>query len=330
MGNVTVLITGGSGFIGTNLVEHHLRGGDEVINADCAPPRNVQHRNRWREIDIRDSARISKLLLDLKPEYVYHLAARTDLDGTTVNEYSTNTIGTASLITALGRLSHVRRVLFFSSRLVCKIGYRPCCEDDYWPTTAYGTSKALMEKMIRERGAEIPGSWSILRPTSIWGPWFDIPYKTFFLTIARERYFHPGWHPIYKSYGYVGNIVEQLSRLAAATDDQAGCQTIYLADYEPLEVHSWANLIQQAMGVRPIRTLPISLLRPIARLGDLGKKTGWKNPVLTSFRLNNLVSQMVYDLQPLRAIVGETSHSVEEGVETTVEWMRAHHELPLS
>jgi hypothetical protein len=66
-----------------------------------------------------------------------------------------------------------------------------------------------------------------------------------------------------------------------------------------------------------------SVLRPIAWLGDALKTLGWHNPPLTSFRLNNLLTPMVHDLEPLRAIVGELPYTMETGVSLTVDWLRA-------
>jgi nucleoside-diphosphate-sugar epimerase len=45
-----VLVTGGSGFIGTNLVEHLLSGGREVLSLDTQPPRDPAHEAAFRLI----------------------------------------------------------------------------------------------------------------------------------------------------------------------------------------------------------------------------------------------------------------------------------------
>ena len=68
-----------------------------------------------------------------------------------------------------------------------RIGYQPDSDTDYCPTTAYGASKALGEEAVRAAQLDVP--WVIVRPTSIWGPWFDIPYRTFFDSIQHGRFF---------------------------------------------------------------------------------------------------------------------------------------------
>jgi hypothetical protein len=86
-----------------------------------------------------------------------------------------------------------------------------------------------------------------------------------------------------------------------------------------------ANLIQKAFGERNVRQIPISFLMLMAKIGDVAKFCGMNNPPLTSFRLSNLLTEMVYDLEPLQKIVGELPFSLEDGVVNTVDWMRGTH-----
>ena len=47
-----IIITGGSGFIGTNLVDYYLARDCHVLNLDHLPPRNPAHLNYWQKVDI--------------------------------------------------------------------------------------------------------------------------------------------------------------------------------------------------------------------------------------------------------------------------------------
>ena len=49
-----LLVTGGSGFIGTHLVER-LRQAHEIVNVDRQPPKLAEHRSYWRQLDIKDA-----------------------------------------------------------------------------------------------------------------------------------------------------------------------------------------------------------------------------------------------------------------------------------
>jgi nucleoside-diphosphate-sugar epimerase len=321
-----ILVTGGSGFIGTSIVQGHLSLGDEVVNVDAVAPRNLAHKPQWVQLDICNVAALHELVQRVQPDFVYHMAARTDLEGTSESHYLANIDGVANIVSALGRVTTLQRVVFASSRLVCKIGYCPTDDQDYCPTTPYGSSKVRGEQIVRSSRLP-PAKWTIVRPTSIWGPWFDVPYKNFFLAIARGVYFHPNRMRISKSFGFVGNTVFQLRQLLQAPSEKVGGKTLYLADYPPIDVLQFATAIQHQIGARRIRTLPFSVLRMLATVGDLLKSAGWEDPPLTSFRLANLTTDMVHELTDLEHVVGALPFSVREGIRETVQWLRAQGEI---
>jgi nucleoside-diphosphate-sugar epimerase len=316
-----VLVTGGSGFIGTNLIEACLGAGITVMNLDPEPPRNPKQLPLWTKVDTLDSSAVTASVDDFDPTLVFHLGARTDLHGRTTADYAQNIQGVRAIIEASNAASNIRRVIFASSRLVCRIGYQPKHDEDYCATTPYGQSKVVGEQIVR--AAEHHYEWLIVRPTSIWGPWFAVPYRDFFDAVARGRYFHIKGQSIKKSFGYVGNTVYQLQRLAYAAN-VAG-QTIYLGDYPPTDLRIMANLIQRNTEASEVRTIPLWPLSLAARGGDLLQRGGWSEPPLTTFRLNNLLTEMVYDMHPLRDAVGSLPYSLEDGVRETVAWMRQQH-----
>lgn len=322
-----ILITGGSGFIGTNLVEYYVQRGAEVLNLDIAEPRNQSHVQHWQKADILDSVLLRERIKAFKPNFIFHMAARTDLDGLSADDYAANIVGVENIISSIESLVGLKRIVFASSRLVCRIGYQPTGELDYCATTPYGESKVLGEKIVRAASYRIPCSWAIVRPTSIWGPWFDIPYKTFFLTVAKGRYFHPGSTEIRKSFGFVGNTVHELHRLIAVGEQSVFGRTFYLADYPAIDVRDFANAIQDELGVSKIRSIPVVALRVAAMLGDAAKNMGYANPPLTSFRLDNLLTPMLHDLESLKSVVGELPYTMQQGVAATVSWLRQQKEI---
>lgn len=314
-----ILVTGGSGFIGTNLVGAYRAAGLTVRNADVAQPRNPDDSDAWSRVDITRIDQLREVFSEVRPTHVVHLAARTDLDGRDVSDYAANTTGVDNLLTVLGEAPDpVDRVVVASSRLVCRIGYQPKSDEDYCPTTAYGASKVETERLVRG-SVDLP--WVLVRPTSIWGPWFDVPYRDFFLSVARGRYVHPAGKHIHKSFGFVGNTTWQLHRLMTAPASQVLGRTFYLADDPPIEVSDFANRISATLGRRRAREVPLPMLQGLARAGDLLERTGRRAP-LTSFRLANLLTPMIYDLAPLTAASGDPPFGLDDAVAMTVDWMR--------
>ncbi|MBK5230038.1 MAG: NAD-dependent epimerase/dehydratase family protein [Thermoleophilia bacterium] len=314
-----ILITGGSGFIGTNLVDLYVRAGHTVASLDTAPPKNSEHADIWQNVDLLDSSGLAGALRSFRPTHVFHLGARTDLGGTSSGDYLANSVGTKNVIDAIRAAEGVERVVFTSSMLVCRMGYRPRDEFDICPSTPYGESKVEMERIIR--ASEIGAIWVIGRPTSIWGPWFGVPYNDFFRAVISGRYVHPRGPVINQSFGYVGNTVHELDVLAAAEPSRVSEKTFFLADYPPLEFGAWADAIALHAKAGPIRRVPMSLLRAVASTGSVLQRVTGKPMPLTSFRLNNLVTENVQDLSSMALLAGELPFTSDEGIRLTLEWM---------
>lgn len=319
-----VFVTGGSGFIGTNLVQYLLNQGAPVLNFDINPPRDRAQSGSWVKGDILDLELLLTSVRRFRPDYYVHLAARTDLDGHDITQYETNTKGVLNVIKSVKECAGLKRVLFASSRLVCKIGYTPLSEDDYCPDTMYGKSKVIGEQLVRDHANNIPAPWMIFRPTSIWGPWFDTPYKEFFMSIYNSHYIHPRGRAIKKSFGFVGNLVYMLDKILHCDNSVINGKTIYLSDYPPLDLREWAGMIAAATGKQHPREVPVLFLKGLAVAGDILKKAGWNKPPLTRFRLNNLLTDMVYDTAQIEAICGELPYSLQDGVMDTVAWLKSH------
>src|SRR3984893_7254618 len=317
-----IFVTGGSGFIGTNLVQSLLDSGCEVLNFDHKAPLNPDHAT-WHEAgEILDSAALESAVRSFQPALVVHLASRCDLDGSSLADYAANTTGVRNIISAIRRLRSVKRAIFASSRYVHPTATQPRDDTEYAPFTFYGASKAEGEKIVRASGLQIP--WVLIRPTSVWGPWFGIPYRGFFDTVRKGLYVHPRGERLFKTYGYVGNVVHQIKQFLFVPAELVDGCVFYVADYQPIEIRKMAETIREAFGAPAVRDVPVPLLHTLAKAGDGFRKLGWKNPPLTSFRLRNLRTQMVDDMSTTQAIAGPCPYTMKEGVRATVDWIKQH------
>ena len=95
-----VLVTGGSGFIGTNLVDAYRAAAIPVLNLDATAPRNPADINLWREVDIQKPDELRAVLAAFRPSHVFHLAGRTDLRGSRLGDYDANIGGVEVMLTA--------------------------------------------------------------------------------------------------------------------------------------------------------------------------------------------------------------------------------------
>jgi nucleoside-diphosphate-sugar epimerase len=322
-----ILVTGGSGFIGTNYIELLLKDGKtEFINLDSKPPRNTAHREFWRECDILDALRLEKIIKGFKPTHVVHLAAKTGLDEKLLSDFAANIDGVESLVRILKGVPSLERAIFTSSLLVCKMGYVPKDDNEYKPTTLYGQSKVRGEQIVRS-AKDLPYAWTIIRPISVWGPYAEEPYRNFFQSVSRNWYFHIGPGHYKRSMGYVENMAYQIQQLLLAPVEKVDRKVFYLGDSPPIDLYEFANEIQSVLGARKISHLPLWIVKLAAINGDIIKAMGWKKFPLTSFRLNNIRTEYMFNLQPIMDIAGPLPYDSKHGIRRTVQYMRQAGEI---
>ena len=261
-----ICVTGGSGFIGTNLIELLLNKHVNVLNLDIAAPRNVSHMSLWRECDILDYNYLQEVLLEFEPDVIIHLAARTDLKGSQLADYIVNIDGVENVVKAANTIHSLTRLIFTSSLLVCELGDIPSSDLHFSPDTTYGESKVIGEQIIRNHSAEHL-HWTILRPTSIWGPWFTAPYRDFFDLVLSSNYFQPSGISPLRTFGYVGNTVNQI--YAVIFGNEFSRSVKYLGDTPALSVAQWANDISAVAGVSQPKRIPYAFILVASIIGSV-------------------------------------------------------------
>lgn len=316
-----LLVTGGSGFIGTNLIEQVIRYNEyEILNIDFHEPKIESRTNIWKNIDIRNKEQLIPVVVDFNPDFVIHLAARTDLKGESLQDYDAEMGGVSNLLEALDNCSNLQRAVFASSMYVCEPGYMPKNFEDYAPHTLYGEAKVETEKRIKTRNPEY--TWSIIRPTSIWGPWFGEPYDKFFHIVLNHMYFHMGKRACKKTYGYIDNTIYQIMSILKAPTEVVNQKVYYLGDYTPYPISEWAEEIAKVEHIY-IPHVPYFFFKVLGWIGDLLKMVGITFP-MTSFRLHNMTTDNIHDLRPIQEVAPKLPVTRIEGTKRTLEWIHQY------
>jgi len=317
-GRRRVLVTGGSGFIGTHLVDVLTSEGATVLNLDTGVPRIEAHRPFWRPCDILDCPNLQRLVSEFAPTDAVHLAARSDMAGRSVADYVANTEGTANVLEALGSVEILDRAVFTSTQFVCRPGPPPQTDEDFCPHTIYGESKVEGEKLVRQSGLSC--AWTIVRPTNVWGPFHPRYPDEFWRVLKRGFYFHPGREPVVRSYGYVKNVAHQIVSILRSPRPIVDGRVFYLGD-EPVDLLEWVDAFSLALTGRRARVVPRAFFRLVARAGDVGVLLG-VNPPIFSSRFRSMTEGYWTPTDRTLDTFGAPPYSLQEGVDETVLWLR--------
>lgn len=315
-----ILITGASGFIGTNLMEDFISKGYEVLNIDFNKPKIPERKSLWKNVDITEYSPFERAVLDFNPDYLVHLAARTDLDGKTLDDYDANVTGVENLMNIVHKCPNLKKVIVTSSKFVTRNGYQIRNQHDYCPHTKYGESK--VETEIRVWGNEPQCDWCIIRPTSIWGPWFGVPYRNFFDMVMRRMYFHIGHIKCHKTYGYIGNAIYQIEQLLFTETSDSENKVFYIGDEPAYEINEWADEIANELGFK-VPTMPVWFVKCLAKFGDFLGLFKIHFP-MQSFRFGNMTNDGINDMRNTYKIAPKTPYTLLEGTRATIEWIKKY------
>lgn len=168
-----VLITGGSGFVGSNLADRLLADGHEVLSIDnyaTSRRENLTEQDGLTivEGDIGDRETVDKAFGDFKPDAVAHAAASYKDPDAWVEDTRTNALGTVNVVEA-AKEAGVDRLVYFQTALC--YGTEPLenpitLEHPIRPDSSYAISKTAGEQYIELSG--IP--FVSLRLANIYGP----------------------------------------------------------------------------------------------------------------------------------------------------------------
>jgi UDP-glucose 4-epimerase len=176
------VVTGGAGFIGSNLVDALVEAGSDVLVVDDLSHgrrSNLEHAlgsgAQLVELDVRDGARVEEIVRSFRPELVFHLAAQIDVRVSMeepARDAAVNVLGSVNVFVA-AHAAGVRRVVNTSTggAIYGETAVVPTSETvPADPVSAYGLSKLSAEHYARwfrrARGLDVV----TLRYGNVYGP----------------------------------------------------------------------------------------------------------------------------------------------------------------
>tara|TARA_B100000767_G_scaffold253433_1_gene258027 strand:- start:8261 stop:9286 length:1026 start_codon:yes stop_codon:yes gene_type:complete len=161
-----IIITGGSGFIGSNLVNYLIQKKYFIINIDKLTYSSNQYRSDVRnkknykliKLDITNQKQLIKIIQKFKPKAIFNLAAETHVDRSIDGPKDfihTNIIGTFNILESLRFLQKKKnnpKLIHISTDEVygdIKKNYRSSENHKYEPSSPYSASKASADHLVK-------------------------------------------------------------------------------------------------------------------------------------------------------------------------------------
>jgi len=264
------LIFGGSGFIGSHLIDSLVREGRyKVVSVDRRAPRKRLPDVTYLEADVRN---LAGLAIDGTVQIIYNLAAVHTTPGHPEHEYYETNISGANEILAFARRHNVRQIVFTSSISVYGPSEELKTEDsEPNPTSAYGWSKLLAERMhLSWLNESADNRLVVVRPAVVFGP-FEGGNFTRLAKMLKKGYFvYPGRTDTIKSCIYVFDLLEAISFALSQEDRFVLFNGAYPERYTISEIVRTFRTehfphVKTFVFPRPLMMLAAGMLAPLSR-----------------------------------------------------------------
>jgi UDP-glucose 4-epimerase len=280
--NHRVLVTGGAGFIGSELVRQLTARGfgvrvvDNLVNGRRENLDGVLGENVELVVaDVRDSKSMESLLLDV--EIVFHLAClgvRHSIHSPLEN-HEVNASATLGLLNA-ARSSGVKRFVYVSSSEIYGTARTAPITEEHptLPMTVYGASKLAGEAYTRAFWETYHYPTVVLRPFNAYGPRChhegdsgEVIPKFLLRCLAGKPMVIFGDGTQTRDFTFVGDTAAGI--LAAGVSDRSVGQTINLGSGKEIQIRELATTIAQALGrpqaeIMHVESRPGDVLRLLA------------------------------------------------------------------
>lgn len=275
-----ILITGGSGFIGSHLISTLLEIDSDllVINVDLNPSPLINERITSYQVDIRDIESLELLKLN-EVDCCIHLAALCKEPGFEWEEYfTTNSEGTKNII-KICEENCITNILFTSTMMVYQAGeFRRNEEDIKAPDTAYGISKFFAELSLREWRAKDQGrKLKILRPSVVFGFNEKGNFTRLYYALRGGSFAFVGRTSTVKSCVYVKELV---SALIFLKENETNFEVYNFSFLKPYSIIEIVQTFRKVFSFKKkYLIIPYRLLIFISKIFLILDKVGLRNSI---------------------------------------------------
>ena len=313
---MNILITGGSGFIGTRLIDVLLQDHSNIKIFD-----KVQS-TKYPKLSIIGDVRDEQALISACKgiDIIYNLAAEHADDVSPKSLYADVNIGGAKNVVVAAKANDIKSIVFTSSVAIYGLNRGTPNESmDAQPFNEYGRTKNEAEKIFLKWVVDSADhSLTVLRPAVIFGERNRGNVYNLIKQIVSGKFLMVGNGENHKSMGYVGNIA---AFLAQQINAKSGTHTYNFADKADLSSKEIVTIVKDAMNVtRTIPTVPYFVGLMGGYTFDLiAKLTGKKFPV-SSVRIKKFCADTTVNTDKLLESGFKAPYTLEQGIRNMIEY----------
>lgn len=248
-----ILVTGGSGFIGTRLVKELLDAGHDVRIFDKAM--SASYPDICLIGDIRDPDAVDRAVKGV--DLVYNLAAEHKDDVRPISLYYEVNAGGAKILADACAANNVKSIIFTSSVAIYGLNVgTPSESTKPSPFNDYGRSKLQAEEALRLwQDTDNSRNLTIIRPSVVFGEGNRGNVFNLVKQITSGNFVMVGNGNNKKSMAYVGNVAAFLSFLACSPLSKSGVNVFNYTDKPDISMNELVAQVRSFMG-RSSRSLP--------------------------------------------------------------------------
>lgn len=318
------LVTGGTGFIGSHLVDKLLKKGYEV---KCLTRKTSN--TRWlkgKKIEIVDGGFYNDDTLKKAVEgvdYIFHIAGAV-MSKSKKGFFLSNQIATKNLAEAcIKHNKNIKRFIYLSSGTACGpcINGKPNVETDKCnPITTYGKSKIAGENELLKRAKDLP--ITIIRPSAIYGPRDEAIYQ-YFMAVSKGLISLIGFSAKYVSLIHSHDMVSGI--MLAAENEKAVGQIYNISSERPYSWQEIGNICKNVIGRKTITLrLPHFIVYAAGAVSQFFGYFTKKGSVFNIEKAKDFTQEhWVFSPEKAMKELGYGQEiSLEDGIRDTIDWYR--------
>ncbi len=284
-----IIVTGGAGFIGSNLVDLLIADGHQVLvvdNLSTGRQEYINARAEFKDIDIVDE-KLPEIFKDFKPEAVYHLAAQKNVRVSLEDplfDARINIMGSLNVIESTHQAGGNKLIFASSGGAIYDANQAmPLTENSKAkPLSPYGISKYTIDQYLEFYYHNYQLNYVSLRFANVYGPRQDPLGEAGVVAIFFDKLINEEQAKIFGSgkqtrdYVYVGDIVESLK----ATLNPSANGTYNIGTGKEVDVNELyqmqTNIADKAISAEHIQAIVGELMRNALNSDKAKQDLGWQ------------------------------------------------------